>query len=331
MLGAMVPRPAATVLAAVALAGALGACGKEPARPPVSARLSSDAGVAPALRSGPEPLGEASLMADIEWLTAPARRGRGSRSAEAAEVARWLAGELAQAGYTPVLQPIPAVEGQVNVVAVYGPREEGARTMLVTAHYDHMGEIDGVIHPGADDNASGVAVALAVARDLAARRDVRGRVIFAFLGAEEIGLLGARAYADAPIHPLAETRAVLNLDMVGRRFFEATIGADAMLGAVGLPDDSDLFGEASAVAAELGLELIAVSPLLLALVGEDWRSDDWVFRELGVPAVHLSTGLHGDYHRPSDTADRLSRPQLMRIARFLRALLARTATRDDRP
>jgi len=148
-----------------------------------------------------------------------------------------------------------------------------------------------------------------------------------FTGAEELGLFGARAYVANPPWPLARTRAVLNLDMVGRRFFESTVDADATLGAVGLPDDSGLFEIASAVAKESGLELVAVSPALLTLVGDDWRSDDWVFRDAGVPAVHLSTGLHDDYHQPTDTADRLSRPQMLRIARFLRALIARTTLR----
>ena len=315
-------------LPGLALALALAGCGKDASRAPVRgvpAPADASARAAPAVTS--DPLGEASLVADLEWLTAPARRGRGSRSTDAIEVARWLTAELEQAGYAPSWQPISAVEGQGNVIAVYGPRDEAAPTVVVTAHYDHLGDDGGVIHPGADDNASGVAIALAVARDLAARRDVDGRVVFAFLGAEEIGLLGAEAYVAAPPHPLADTRAVFNLDMVGRRFFESTIDADATLGAVGLPDDGALFAAADLAAEQAGLELVAVSPALIALVGEDWRSDDWVFRDRGVPAVHFSTGLHPDYHRPSDTADRVSRPQLVRIAAFLRALVARTAAR----
>ena len=112
---------------------------------------------------------------------------------------------------------------------------------------------------------------------------------------------------------------------------DGEIDVDAILGKnvtikLALPDDSALFETASAAAHEAGLELVAVSPALLSLVGEDWRSDDWVFRDAGVAAVHLSTGLHADYHKSSDTADRLSRPQMLRIARFMRALVARTAT-----
>jgi len=323
MLPSMKVRQAAVVLSAVLLA----ACGNERPRPASGVAPARDAAAAPvALPPASDPLAEASLIADLEWLTAAARKGRGGKSAEAIEVATWLVGELEQAGYTTTLQPIPSVEGQFNVIAVYGPRDDAARTILVSAHYDHLGDVDGAIHPGADDNASGVAVALAVARDLAARRDVPGRVVFAFFGAEELGLLGAQAYVADPVHALAETRAVFNLDMVGRKFFESAVGADATLGSVGLPDDSELFDAAEAAAKDAGLELVAVSPALVALVGEDWRSDDWVFRDRGVPAVHFSTGIHEDYHRPSDTLDRLSRPQMLRITRFLRALVAATAT-----
>lgn len=307
----------------VALLGCA-ACGNETPRPKVRATPPADAARVEA-PPRTDALSEASLAADLEWLTADARRGRGSASPEAIEVARWIAGELEQVGYTVTLQPIPAVEGQLNVLAVYGPRDDAARTVLVGAHYDHMGVVDGEVHPGADDNASGVAIALAVARDLAARRDVDGRVVFAFFGAEEMGLYGAHAYVAKPLHPLDQTRAVFNLDMVGRKFFESTIGADATLGSVGLPDDSELLDAAETAAKDAGLELVAVSPALVALVGEDWRSDDWVFRDRGVPAVHFSTGLHDDYHKPTDTLDRLSRPQMLRIAEFLRALVAATA------
>ncbi|MCB9560931.1 MAG: M20/M25/M40 family metallo-hydrolase [Kofleriaceae bacterium] len=274
-----------------------------------------------------DPLGAASLMADVEWLAAPARHGRGSRSADARAVAAWLGDELRQAGYAPTTLAIPEVDDQVDVVAVYGPRDDLAPTIVVTAHYDHLGEVDGTLYPGADDNASGVAVALGVARDLAARRDVAGRVVFVFTGAEELGLYGARAYAEAPAYPLGQTRVVINLDMVGRRFFEGTADQDATLGAVGLPGDATLLELGEAAAAAAGVALVAVSAELLTLVGEDWRSDDWVFRDRGVPAVHLSTGLNPDYHQPTDTPDRVSRAQLERVARFLRGWVSRLAAR----
>jgi Zn-dependent M28 family amino/carboxypeptidase len=265
-------------------------------------------------------LAETSLLADIAWLTAPERAGRGSQTPSARATAEWLANELRAAGYRDVIeQAIPELPGQVNVIA---STPGSGRAVVVMAHYDHLGVQGGALYPGANDNASGVAVALAVARDLAAHH-VTGRVAFVFTGGEEVDLLGARAFVASPPPPLplAAIRVVYNLDMVGTPLF----GNDAQLAAVGLPDDPDLADVAATAARTAGLTLISVRPGLLTLVGEDRRSDDWVVRDAHVPAVHFSTGLSEDYHRPSDTADRLSRPQLVRIAHFLRALVEATA------
>src|SRR5262249_2090837 len=199
------------------------------------------------------------------------------------------------------------------------------RVVVVSAHYDHLGVIDGEIYRGADDNASGVAVALAVARDLAARGDVRGRVLFAFTGAEEVDLDGARAFVAAPPVPLAQIRVAINLDMVGRHLFSSAIDEDAGLAGVGINDDLEIGDAARTAAAHAGLHLVVAMPGMLSLVGQDHRSDDWAFRDAGVLAIHFSTGINGEYHTPRDTADRLSRPQLVRIARFLPELVALTA------
>jgi Zn-dependent M28 family amino/carboxypeptidase len=268
-------------------------------------------------------MSEASLVADVEWLTDPVRAGRGSRSEEAKVTARWIADELRRAGYAPVMQPITLdAPGQSNVIAELGPKTGPA--VMILAHYDHLGVVDGVVHPGADDNASGVAVALAVARELQRARS-SGRVVFLFTGAEEIGLHGAKAYVAAPHIPLDQIRAVYNLDMVGRNFFASTANEAAKLAAVGLPDDAAVSEAAEAAATDAGLTLLAVRPGLLQIVGEANRSDDWVFRDHGVFAVHFSTGINDDYHRPSDTPDKISRPQLVRMAKFVRSLVTRTA------
>jgi Zn-dependent M28 family amino/carboxypeptidase len=303
-----------------------------------SARGAGSGGEAPAPTPTPvSPLAEAAIMADVRWLCDPARAGRGSWSAEAQATATWLGEQLRAAGYTVSTQ---AVGEQVNVI---GLRRGGPRAVVVSAHYDHLGVVDGVVYPGADDNASGVAVALAVARDLAARPAATAQtpsppgiahggrltppasatVVIAFFAAEEVGLIGSRAYAEHPTWPLADTIAVLNLDMVGRNFFEAAIGRPAALGAVGLEDDPRLADAAEAAAHDAGLALITASPALLTAVGEDHRSDDWSLRRPGLAAIHFSTGLHDDYHRPSDTVDRLVPAQLERVARFLRDLVDR--------
>ena len=268
-----------------------------------------------------DPLSEASLVADVTWLADPARAGRGSQSVEAQATARWIADELRAAGYEPFTQPIPSVPGQVNVIADHGAPD--ASGVIVMAHYDHVGVIGGKLHPGADDNASGVAVALAVARAIR-KSPVAGRVMFVFTGAEEIGLDGAEAFAAAPAMPFDQIRALYNLDMVGRHFFASTVDQDATLAAVGLPGNPDVFAAASDAATAVGLNLIPVRPGLVKVLGEDRRSDDWIFRDHGVYAIHFSTGLNDQYHTPDDTLARLSRPQLVRVAKFLHRLVVAT-------
>jgi Zn-dependent M28 family amino/carboxypeptidase len=330
---------ALTALTALAALAACGGASSAPARD----RAAPTQLAAPAPAPAPDPMSETSLAADLAWLTAPERAGRGSLTAEARATARWIADELRAAGYAPIEQPIPSAPGQVNVIAEHAPTapsdrasvrasvrtSDRAPAVIVVAHYDHLGVIHGTAHPGADDNASGVAVALAVARDLRRRpssgrisETFPGRVVWLFTGAEEIGLRGARAFTAAPTLPLDEVRAVYNLDMVGR--IPAPDGAPQLV-AVGLHGDDAIADAAHGAADEAGLALIPVRLGLLTATGQAHRSDDWVFRDAGVRAVHFSTGPHDDYHSPRDTLDRVSRPQVARSARFLRALLERTA------
>jgi Zn-dependent M28 family amino/carboxypeptidase len=303
------------VKGAVLLAVAAAACGNAPRRalapPPPH----------PAIAAAPrEPMSRASMLADIAWLTADERAGRGSDSPEARATAVWLEAQLRAAGLAVATQDVPGTDRQVNVIATYPGRRPG-KALLLVAHYDHLGRgAGGAIYRGADDNSSGVAALLAVARDLGARRDLDREVVFLFTAAEESGLHGSRAYAEAPAVPFAETRAIVNLDMVGRRFFELAVGRDAAIGAVGLADDPGVGAAVRAAAADAGIALVEVSPKLLFVIGEAYRSDDWSLRDRGVPAVFLSTGLHDDYHEPSDTPDKLSPAQLERAARLVRGI-----------
>lgn len=303
---------------AVLIVVACGSPSPSPPTPPTSPTSPPAPAIVP-------PISEAAIAADLAWLVDPARAGRGSRSPEAIATARWLADELRRAGYTPVLQPIPTVRDQVNVIATYEGNRAG-KTSLVVAHYDHIGTIGGTLYPGADDNASGVAVALAVARDLAVRGDVAGKVVFVLTGAEEVNLDGAKAYVAAPTVALDEIRAVYNFDMVGRNFFASAANQPNTLAAVGLPLDTAISDITLAAASEVGLEIVSVPPGFISLVGQDRRSDDWVFRARGVFAVHFSSGLNADYHEPTDTLDKVSVPQLVKLARLVRAILARTPT-----
>ncbi|HTJ46865.1 MAG TPA: M20/M25/M40 family metallo-hydrolase [Kofleriaceae bacterium] len=285
---------------------------------------------APMAAAAIDPMSAASMQRDVAWLCDDARAGRGSLSPESLATATWLEHELAAAHLDVTTQEVPDTHGQKNVIAIYPGKARG-KALLLVAHYDHLGRDErGLIYRGADDNASGVAVLLAVARDLAAKRDVDRPVVFLFPAAEELGLLGSHAYADDPRVPLAQTRGVINLDMVGRHFFELAVDRDAAIGAVGLADDP-AFGDAARKAAkDAGLDLIETSPPLLYAIGEAFRSDDWSLRAPSLPALHFSTGLHDDYHRATDTPDKLVPAQLERTARLVRGIVTQMDAETDR-
>jgi len=303
------------IVTAGALFGAFG-CSAPASRPAPVARGST----APAPAPSPSELGsfsEVALRRDVEWLCAPERRGRGSGQPGGAATAAWLEGRFAELGLEVVRQQIaPGVD------SVFGIKRSGPKAVIVSAHYDHLGEdAEGIVYPGADDNASGVAVLLAIAGQ-ARVHEFEHTVIFAAFGAEEAGLQGSGAYVRAPLWPLEDTRAIINFDMVGRDFFEAGAAKPATAAVVGLEQEPEVRTAALSTAHREGLALVTAPARLVELFGYDDRTDEWWFRRRGILAIHFSTGMHRDYHRPTDTADKLVYPQMARIGRTAAGILA---------
>jgi hypothetical protein len=177
--------------------------------------------------------------------------------------------------------------------AAIDPRE----TVVLGAHYDHLGyggansaaPGEQAIHHGADDNASGTALLVEVARRLAAGPKLPRSVLFAAFSGEERGLLGSGHYTANPAVPLADTVAMVNLDMVGRLAGDKVIvhGTGTGTGLEPLVDR---------LVAAHGLEA-AKEP------GGFGPSDHASFYAKKIPVLHVFTGSHGDYHRPTDTPD----------------------------
>jgi hypothetical protein len=196
--------------------------------------------------------------------------------------------------------------------------------IVIGAHYDHLGfgyygsrdsSLAGQIHHGADDNASGTAVLLQVAQQLARSnpKPARTIVIAAFSG-EEVGLLGSRHFVEHPPFPLSTTKAMLNLDMVGRL-------RDNRLTVFGTRSARELSGIINDAARPLGLEIIESDR-----VG---RSDHMSFYNKKIPSLHFFTGTHPDYHHPSDTWDKLNTEGMARISDLVTATAQKLAdTRD---
>jgi hypothetical protein len=219
-----------------------------------------------------------------------------------------------------------------NVAAILPGRDPAiaGECVVVGAHHDHLAlggdaslapEELGTVHPGADDNASGVAALLAVARAFAAQPAPRRTVVLAAFGAEEQGLLGSAHLVRALPAPCSaeKLQLMVNLDMVGRlrggKLYVA--GGDTAKGLREL---------ATAL-----VERPAPLPLRLAFSGDGYGpSDHTSFHARGVPVLFLFTGPHADYHRPSDTADKVDADGLAVVARFAHRLASEAAERDRR-
>ncbi len=193
-------------------------------------------------------------------------------------------------------------------------------TILVTSHYDHLGVQNGKLYPGANDNASGTAAMLEVARLLAKER--RGRsVLFVSFGSEEQLMLGSYHYVHHPLRPLDKTIAVLNLDMIGRNeehtpeslgAYELTAARSDQLNLVGAVYSRELLSALEKEAPGAGLALSTKfdrDSFLRAL----FRCDHLPFLQKGIPAVWLFGGFHPGYHEPVDTVDRLDFDKLARV------------------
>jgi len=193
------------------------------------------------------------------------------------------------------------------------PGTPGQPVTLVGAHYDHLGAVGGkpgAWYPGADDNASGVAALLLLARALAAAptEGTAGPVAFVLLTGEEAGSLGAEALRLFPRWPLERVGAFVNLDQVGR------LRADGRFLAVGTAT-SPAWPE-RIERARAGLDLCPV-----ALASGYAPSDQAVLAEAGVPVLLLFTGVPREQHTPDDTPDRLNAAGALRLTAFARRLV----------
>jgi hypothetical protein len=214
-----------------------------------------------------------------------------------------------------------------NVAAVLpGDGPLPAEAVVLGAHYDHLGygsqstlpSKRGPIYHGADDNASGVAVVLEVARALAHRpQRPRRTIVFVLFTGEEWGFWGSSHYVNDPLVPMSKTAAMLNLDMVGRLRDDAltvnSVGTG--LGFSGLLDE---------VNRAYGFHLTKVA-------GASGRSDQASFYAKQVPNLHFFTGKHPEYHRPTDVSSLVNISGMQQIASFVYDMTLALADAPQRP
>ena len=257
------------------------------------------------------------MLEFTEMLSGDALAGRES-GAQGAATARSMikqrfvtSGLLAyQLGYEHEFQHGPlnnrqAQKAGVNLVGRIEGTDPAGPAMVISAHYDHLGDGDGAIFNGADDNASGVA-ALVAAAEWFADNPPEHTIIFAAFDAEEAGLMGARNFVRNAPAPIEQIALNVNLDMVAR----ADAGELYAAGAYHTPQLAGVIDEAG-----------MASPLMVlrghdspADGDQDWTmlSDHAAFHEAGVPFVYYGVEDHDDYHKTSDEFSKIDPDKFLR-------------------
>jgi hypothetical protein len=199
--------------------------------------------------------------------------------------------------------------------------------IIIGAHYDHLGFGNesslapsqiGQVHPGADDNASGSAGVLELARLFASRRnDLERGVLFIAFAGEEIGLLGSSHWVNHPTLPIENAIAMINMDMIGR-----VNGSRLYIGGTGTGSTFE----------PMLKEIAARYPFKIDFSPEGYSSSDHTsFVAKSIPVLFFFSGLHGDYHKPSDTWDKVSGPASAQVVNFVADVAERLITADQRP
>jgi hypothetical protein len=234
--------------------------------------------------------------------------------------------------------PIPGVRAAIqvelieergtaaNIIGVLPGSDPVLRetAIVVGAHYDHLGlggeyslapSRYGEIHPGADDNASGTAGLILLARAFARTGGAKRTLIFAAFSAEELGFVGSSYYAKSPPIPLQRTVAMVNLDMIGRL-------KDRNLYVFGVKTGKEF--------ADL-LDSVNRGHHLILKRGADGYgpSDHTNFYSKKVPVLFFFTGPHADYHRPSDTVEKINGKGLAEVDRFVYRVIEQLANRPE--
>ena len=220
-----------------------------------------------------------------------------------------------------------------NVVGILEGNDTGLKNeaIIIGAHYDHLGRggqgslaaNSKEIHHGADDNASGVSAMLELARQFAKTKKNKRTLIFIAFGGEEEGLLGSQFYVSNPAFPLVKTVAMINMDMVGRlKDDKLTVGGIGTAGEwKSLVDRKNPreIKEAS-FGGNVGM---SITPTLKLQLSEDGfgPSDHSSFYGKQIPVLFFFTGTHNDYHKPSDTAEKINYDGLLKITNFVEEIV----------
>ncbi len=274
------------------------------------------------------------LEKHVRTLASPdfqGRRGEGARKAAA-----YVLDEFRSAGLRPLfgdsyIQEVPGPDGEGVRGRNLGVRLEGSdpklreEWVILAAHYDHLGVHEGQVYRGADDNASGVAMLLEVARAMAkAPTPPRRSVMFVSFDLEEDGLVGSRFFVDHPPVPLEKVVLNLTADMIGRSLRGVCDTHVFVLGSESAPKTREWVTAAA-----------PIGPWRVSLLGSDLlvvpRSDYGPFKARKVPYLFFSTGEDPTYHTPADVPETIDYPKLQAISQMIGGVTVQAANADQAP
>jgi aminopeptidase N len=281
----------------------------------------------------------AKLLAHIEFLAAPEREGRGVGTEGLVAAEEYLVEAFTAAG----LQPGGDGEGFRQVwMEPYGPDGEAVRlaniigvlpgsnpdlegeSIVIGAHYDHLGfgwpdvhaGDEGKLHPGADDNASGIAVLIELAQNLTQGHTPQRTIVFVAFSGEEWGLKGSRHYVANPsLLPTTKIHSMVNLDTVGRL-------GDRPITIFGSGTASEWMHIAMGIGFTTGISSKCIAD-------DPGGSDQVSFQEARIPAVQIFTGAWPDYHRPTDRIENIDRAGLVKITAFVKEMVVYLSERPE--
>lgn len=320
---------------------------------------------------------EANLRRHIEYLASDKLDGRRAGEPGAALAAKYIADQFAKVklkpgvigtngkatylqpfSFTPVRDPhgtTPSSKSSTpaksydasNVIGMLEGRDPVLKNeaIVIGAHYDHLGRGGSgslaanstEIHHGADDNASGVAAIIELARQFVRERNNKRTIIFIAFSGEESGLFGSKFYVENPVFPLDKTIAMINLDMVGR-----LTDNKLTIGGIGTATEWKNILEAKNGAeirsilsgSIVGPETGSKFPDLFALqLNEDGfgPSDHSSFYGKKVPVLFFFTGTHNEYHKPTDTADKINYAGENTIVNYIYSVVKAVDDNPQRP
>ena len=210
-----------------------------------------------------------------------------------------------------------------NVVAIIPGSENPEEYIVISAHLDHIGQKNGQIYNGADDDGSGNVAMLEIAEafQIAVKENNKPKrsIIFLHVTGEEKGLLGSRYYTENPLYPLKETIANLNIDMIGRLDPKRVDKDPNYIYLIGSDKLSNELHEVSELVNRKYTNLI----LDYTFNAENdpnrfyYRSDHYNFAKNGIPVIFYFNGTHEDYHQPTDTADKINYDVLQKRAKLI--------------